>query len=224
MVIPSTFFGIASLVILVIPGVVFAGTRSWLRGYRASDQEVSSRILDAVVISVILDILYLWFIGPALVSFFRDPRDSLVQHPGVVGFLLLLTCVIIPGAIATGWHAEIIWKRPRSARLPAWVRIPRRQTAYESTPTAWDKKAPRQTDSWIKVRLPDGKIVAGWISGDSFFSTYPHSRDVYIQEQFAVDAAGAIGDKVPNTGGVWLSIPDGSIVEWLREPPAEETS
>ncbi len=59
------------------------------------------------------------------------------------------------------------------------------------------------------------------MSGKSFVSTYPQPRDIYIQEQFTISADGSIGDRIPNTGGVWLSITDGSIVEWINEPEGD---
>jgi len=214
-------FGVVALVVLVIPGIVFAGVRSWLRGYKWSDQTAATRVLDAILVSVILDALYFWLFGSALLPFLTDPKRELRAHPSWLGFLAVVFGVVIPGAIALGWHADVTWWKPRWGWWPKWVSFPQRRTAFESTPTAWDKIAPRHTDVWVKVRLPSGERVAGWMSGESFVSTYPQPRDIYIQEQFEIGSDGAMGEKVPNSGGVWLSIPDGSIVEWILEPESE---
>ena len=223
MTLPESAFGVVALVALVIPGVVFAGVRSWLRGFKSSDQTAATRILDALLVSVILDAIYLWLFGELLVPFLADPKAELAAHPGRAGFLATLLGVIVPAAIALGWHADVSWSPLRSRWWPSWIRFPRRRTAYESTPTAWDKAAPRQADVWVRVLLPSGERVAGWVSGQSFVSTYPHPRDIYIQEQFAVDERGTIGERMEHTAGVWLSIPDGAIVEWLY-PNSEDES
>lgn len=222
MTLPESMFGVVALVALVIPGVVFAGVRSWLRGFKWSDQTASTRILDALLVSVVLDAVYLWLFGKLLVPFLANPRPELAAHPAQAGFLATLLGVIIPAALALGWHADVAWRPLRWHWWPSWIRF-RRRTAHESTPTAWDKAAPRKTDVWVKVLLPSGERVAGWVSGESFVSTYPHSRDIYIQEQFAVDESGTIGERLENTAGVWLSIPDGAIVEWLY-PNSEDES
>lgn len=216
-------FGVVALVVLVIPGIVFAGVRSWLRGYKWSDQTAATRILDAVLVSVVLDAIYAWLFGSALVPFFADPQQEIQARPTWWGFLAVVLGVVIPAAIALGWHADVSWWRPRWSWWPRWVRFPQRRTAFESTPTAWDKIAPRQTDIWVKVRLPGGERVAGWMSGGSFVSTYPQPRDIFIQEQFEIDDKGSIGARIPNTGGVWLTVAEGSIVEWLLEPESESS-
>ncbi|WP_285036586.1 DUF6338 family protein [Plantibacter sp. ME-Dv--P-095] len=221
MAIPTTMFGILALVALVVPGIVFAGVRAWLRGYKWSDQTAASRVLDAVLVSVILDALYLWAFGALLAPILNDPQGELIANPSSLGFATVVLGLAIPAGIAFAWHADMTWTKPAWGWWPSWVQIPRRRSSFESTPTAWDKVAPRHSDVWVKIRLPNGERVAGWMSGKSFVSTYPQPRDIYIQEQFTISADGSIGDRIPNTGGVWLSITDGSIVEWINEPEGD---
>jgi hypothetical protein len=219
MVIPDSWVGVAVLVALVIPGIVFAGVRTWLRGYKWSDQSTGARLLEAVVISVMLDATYLFLIGTWLSPWIADPQRMFRDAPATAGFGFLMTAVVVPAALALGMHADIRFDRSSNPHVPGWFRIPRRKTAYESTPTAWDKVAPSRGDSWIRILLPNGQRVGGWMSGASFVSTYPQQRDVYIQEQFEINEDGTFGARVRNTAGAWLAVSDDCIVEWLDPDP-----
>jgi hypothetical protein len=219
MVVPDSWVGVAVMVVLVIPGVVHAGVRTWLRGYRWSDQSTGTRLLEAVVVSVLLDAVYLALIGARLAPWIADPQRMLREHPAAAGIGVLLTAVVVPAALAVGMHAEVRFDRPAHPRIPPWVPIPHRKTAYESTPTAWDRAAPGRGDTWVRVLLPSGERVGGWMSGDSHVSTFPQQRDMYIQEQFEINADGTFGNRVPGTAGIWLAVTDECIVEWLERGP-----
>ncbi|WIB67743.1 DUF6338 family protein [Curtobacterium sp. MCBD17_035] len=117
------------------------------------------------------------------------PRETLSAQPALAGVAILVMAVVIPTALALGLHAELRLEAPTVQWWPSWLKLPRRQTAYESTPTAWDKAAPRQGDKWIRISLPNGQRVGGWMSGASLVSTYPQPRDVFIQEQFPPQAS-----------------------------------
>lgn len=217
--IPSTAFEVGVLIAGLLPGVVFAAVRTWLRGYSWADQAPFARVTNAIVVSVLLDSVYLLGAGAVLVPFLRDPTSEAVKHPELTGVAIFLGVAAVPTLIALAMHFRPVWRVPSWNWWPAKLKLPHRATAFESTPTAWDKAAPGMAGKWVRVLLPNGRRVAGWMSGRSFLSSYPQPRDIYIQEQFEVDERGVIGARVPNTAGVWLAIPDGCIVEWLEDKP-----
>lgn len=222
MAIPTDLIGVFVVVALVVPGTVFGGVRTWLRGHRWSDQTTASRVLEAVLVSVILDAVYLWVIGSWLAPWIVEPRSMLGRAPATSGLAVLLMVVVVPAALAFCLHADLRLV-PLAERGPAArVRVPRRRTAFESAPTAWDKVAPTRGDRWVRVLLPSGERVGGWMSSESYVSTFPHARDMFIQEQFTVDADGRFGQRVVGTSGIWLAITDGCIVEWLENGPEED--
>ncbi|PPG10191.1 MULTISPECIES: DUF6338 family protein [unclassified Rathayibacter] len=229
MVVPDSVLGVMALVALVVPGVLYAAVRVWAAGFRWTDHTVSARLFEAVLVSVALDAAYLVVAGEELMRLAADPRAAVLQEPEAVGWWVLLLGVLVPAALGSALHVRLRWWRPPwrvlRRRGLGWVRVPAgRATAYESVPTAWDKVAPRMRETWVRVQLPDGRRVGGWISVASFASTYPRSRDIYIEEQFEVLPDGAFGARVEGTRGVWLSVPDQSVVEWTEDPapPAEE--
>ncbi|AZZ56611.1 hypothetical protein C5E08_12380 [Rathayibacter iranicus] len=228
-VVPDSVLGVVALVALVVPGVLYASVRVWAGGFRWTDHTVSARLFEAVLVSIALDAAYLVVAGPELMRVASDPRAALLREPAEVGRWILVLGVLVPVALGCALHVRLRWWRPplRVLRVRGlrWVRVPvGRTTAYESVPTAWDKVAPRMRDTWVRVQLPDGRRVGGWISVASFASTYPRSRDIYIQEQFEVLPDGTFGAKIDGTRGVWLSVPDHSVVEWIEKaaPRAEE--
>lgn len=220
--VPSTVFEVGTVVGGLLPGVVFAGVRTWLRGYSWSDQTTSARLVSAIVVSVLLDSVYLLIGGALLVPLLQDPGQQALKHPSQVGATVFVGVAAVPTVLAFALHFRPVWRRPSWGKFPQWFMLPHRVTAFESTPTAWDKIAPTMTGKWVRVLMPDNRRVAGWVSARSFVSSYPQARDLYIQQQFTIDANGNIGPRVPDTAGVWLSIVDGCIVEWLDEPNANE--
>jgi hypothetical protein len=227
MVIPDSAVGVAILIGLVIPGVMYAAVRLWLRGFRWTDQSVTNRIFDAVLVSIILDAIYLVFLGDELVQFLRTPQIMLADEPQEVGAYLLVLGIVVPSAIAFVLHFKPRYWWPKwgwaNRRPLKHFKVPvGRETRYESTPTAWDKVVPKMGDTWVKVQLPDGRRVGGWMSGNSFVANYPQPRDLYIEEQFEVFADGSFGARIENTRGVWVTIPEQAIVEWLDPAPEDQ--
>jgi hypothetical protein len=51
-------------------------------------------------------------------------------------------------------------------------------------------------------------------------STYPHARDLFIEQQYNMDKDGSFGRAVPGSSGVWLAITDQHVVEWIRSTDA----
>ena len=54
-------------------------------------------------------------------------------------------------------------------------------------PTAWDWKFGNMTEQWVLVTLKDGTRFAGFCGSESFMSSDPTERDIYIQQVYDVD-------------------------------------
>ena len=54
-------------------------------------------------------------------------------------------------------------------------------------PTAWDWKFGNMTEQWVLVTLRDGTRFAGFCGSESFMSSDPTERDIYIQQVYDVD-------------------------------------
>ena len=72
-------------------------------------------------------------------------------------------------------------------------------------------------EGWVRVRIAEGVRVGGVFDERSRFSTYPEARDLYITEQWNLDAAGDFESPVRQSQGLWVAIKDEYVVEWLLD-------
>jgi hypothetical protein len=218
MIIPSSAYGIVVFIVLVLPGIVYGITRAAVSGTRAHDKDWSARILQALLVSIGLDAVYLLIFGRHIVSALTAGRETLTDHPRQVAIAALILGIVIPAIGAYLIHGQLRWQQV-STRGRFVLKLPRRQTGYRPAPTAWDEVARNLEGRWVRVRIGDGKWIGGWFGSKSYVSTYPEPRDIYIEDQHLIDAAGVIGSQLPDTAGVWLAIKDGDIVEWIDPSP-----
>jgi Family of unknown function (DUF6338) len=216
MVVPTTAYGVIVLVLLVLPGIVYAAVRTAVQGYRWQDRDVTSRVLQALLVSALLDTIYLLVLGDTAVRLVTPGPEGAVQtNPRLAAGLGLLLLGVIPALLAYFVHGRTRLQ-PVNAPGLRWLRVPRARLRYSPVPTAWDNAAPAQGGNWVRIRIGDGKWVGGWYSNNSFISTYPEPRDIYIEDQHHIGARGQFGEMVEGSAGIWVALRDGDIVEWVR--------
>ena len=54
-------------------------------------------------------------------------------------------------------------------------------------PTAWDWKFGNMDNEWVLVTLKDGTRFAGFCGAQSFISSDPAERDIYVQWIYDID-------------------------------------
>ena len=69
--------------------------------------------------------------------------------------------------------------------------------------TAWDYIFSKPVSYWVVVTLRDGNKVSGLYSGDSFSTSYPFGKDLYLEQEYK-NVDGSIDTIVPKTAGVWI--------------------
>lgn len=241
--IPDSLHGVAIVVALVIPGIMYAAIRTSLQGFVALDRSISSRIIQAVMVSVLLDSIYLAALGwiPGL---FVNVSQLPFQRPWELGLAVLGFGILIPALLAyviygrPGWQVELSTRlngqntkhsEPNSAQkkpdqLVGWARVVwlfAPSTGYRKEPTAWDWIAQQKVGVWIRVLSKEGRWIGGWVTEDTFFSSYPESKDLYIPKQWDLDKNGKLLRESPGTDGVWLPLEGAQLVEWVLDEPIE---
>lgn len=226
MTIPTTPFGILAVVALLLPGIVFAAVRTSMQGFLAQDRSISGRIIQALMISIILDAIYLVALGTWLRPYFTLGSNLMIADPVLVGLLALGLAVVFPALCAYATYGQANWTKATSS----WVReivAPlvknvRPNTQYRSVPTAWDWIAGQQGDKWVRVLNAQGHWIGGWFSEKAYFSVYPEPRDLFIPIQWRMESDGTFGKSVDNSAGVWVSLENAQVVEWIDAPPQSE--
>jgi hypothetical protein len=82
-------------------------------------------------------------------------------------------------------------------------------------PTAWDYVFSRISPCWAVITLKDGGKLYGFVGSESYFSSDPDARDLYISHVIQRDSGG-IMKLVPKTAGVYVSKESISLIELLE--------
>lgn len=105
-----------------------------------------------------------------------------IGQPGYCRALAWITLTVLGPALVglvLGINAQTNWFRSvlqRCGLNPVHV-----------MPTAWDWKFGNMADQWVLVTLKDGTRFAGFCGQDSFVSSEPAERDIYIQWTYDID-------------------------------------
>lgn len=154
----------------LVPGLVILYVRSqFLTGRMQAQKEalLAYFALSVVWWGVSLPVVT-WLLGQPLVAAERPGTWLLLTFagPAIIGILL-------------GVNASKGWTR----RLLAVVGL----QLVHVMPTAWDWKFEGMSASWVLVTLKDGTRFAGFCGSDSFISSDPQERDIYIQRIYDLD-------------------------------------
>ena len=239
MSIPTTTFAVVAIVIIFVPGFVFAVIRIWQRGFRADDKGIDGRIAQALVVSVIFDSIYLltvyWWLPPeVLVSTGRID----VLDPKALGATIFLGAIAIPAAAAWMIYTPIRLRLRNQRPWASWpgrllrfiaVKSPLkidRKWLFTSVPTAWDEAAADSSTRYVRILLPDKRFVGGLYGEGSYVSTYPEPRDIFVREPWTLSNDGEFQSRIEGSLGMWLTVPDGAIVDWVdpyHQPVSEQS-
>jgi hypothetical protein len=159
------------LLALIVPGVIFTYARS---------QFTNGRMLPgagAVLHYIAITAVYYALATPLIVLAHRFPAQN---GSDLAGWAALL--FIAPGVLGglSGWSArkEYLYKFLRKLKL----------NPVHPFPTAWDWRFADCPAQFILVTLKNGRQFGALCGQDSFLSTDPSERDVYLERTFDINA------------------------------------
>ncbi|MRG60126.1 hypothetical protein GE115_09615 [Agromyces sp. CFH 90414] len=230
--VPESLPQIAAFVLMLVPGLTWAVVKTWLVGIRDPDYGAGARVLDALFISAVFIVVYG---ASALVIFVFNYSLEVAQGvleraystwpSWAVASALLGLLVVIPGVASYFVNRRRVDYEVTSKRSDGSV-VTKTKTKLinkpESFPTAWDMAAYEGiTVRWVRVRLDKEVYFGGLFGQRSYVSTYPHGRDIFIEEQWELDKDGRFLREVDRSLGVWLAVPESAVVEWLDGEPTD---
>jgi len=148
--VPTTGFAVVAVIVLAVPGFVYAGVRRWAVGERAADRDVGLSIARGIVFAAALASVYAIAAGPLITGSVSISSSGAVSIVNVrlSGLLVLGLFVIVPLAISAFAHRDAIeWHASNPGR--PWLRLPRSKAGVSTTPSAWDFATIRNQASWI---------------------------------------------------------------------------
>lgn len=81
------------------------------------------------------------------------------------------------------------------------------------TPTGWDFFFGKGIPCWILFHLKSGEKLGGFYGINSFTSSFPQEKDIYVQEIWKVDADGRFLERVDRTGGAIINFEQCKLIE-----------
>ena len=154
----------------LIPGLIVLFVRSQFVTGRSPSH--SAALLSYLTVSVIYYALALPFVDFVL-SMHEPGHDK----------ALAWFALIFVGPAAFGLLLGVNIQKNLFRRVLQWCRL----NPVHVMPTAWDWKFGGMTEQWVLITLKDGTRFAGFCGPESFMSSDPTERDIYIQWIYDID-------------------------------------
>jgi hypothetical protein len=216
MPVPSSVPQLIILVAFILPGVVYQSARSRLRGPTPDElASATNKVLRATAVSTALVLVYAVLLGPQLVDLARG-QGWLADHPRGAALLGLVLLLAVPVALAIGEQRWTLWEG-----RPSWLTL-KGLTTYDPTPAAWDFAFRDREECFVRILTGEGRWVGGWFDPDSFASSFPEARELYIAQQWKMTEDGAFEEEVTNSRGVYVRCDDARVVEFIAPEATEE--
>ena len=199
-----SFDDIAMTLGFIVPGLIVLFVRSqFVTGRRPSHSE---SLLSYLTVSVIYYALALPFVE----------LGSLVAMSGTYPVVTWFAVVIV-GPALLGLLLGIDVQRNLVRDVLQRIGL----NPVHVMPTAWDWKFSGMPEQWVLVTLKDGTRFAGFCGKESFMSSEPGERDIYIQWIYDVDDDD--NWTASNEKGVLIAAGEIQSIEFWRYSPMEET-
>ena len=205
---------------LLVPGLIVLFVRSqFLTGRWSSD---SSAFLSYLTVSVIYYALALPFVH--FVLSFNEPGSSnallawfalSIDEPGSLKVPLAWFALIFIGPALLGLLLGANIQRNFFRRVLQRCGL----DPIHVIPTAWDWKFGYMTEQWVLVTLKDGTRFAGFCGEESFMSSDPGERDIYIQWTYDIDENNNWSSRGEN--GVLIAAGEFQTIEFWPYKPQE---
>ncbi|EME19362.1 DUF6338 family protein [Rhodococcus qingshengii] len=208
-----------TVLLAVVPGFVYQGARAHFRGPTPDEREISVRVLRALALSGIFVLSYVMVLGSSLTSKLSDPVKYL-ENPRWTAFWALVMVFVIPFLVAMAVHVV-----KSAIQLPdfPWTKFFR---IYNTIPTAWDFANDRLAPGFVRVLTKEGLWVGGYAGVQSFLTSYPETREIFVEEAWELDNDGAFLTVDDASAGMWIRCDDAQLVQFLRPitpPPPDGT-
>jgi hypothetical protein len=172
--------------LFLIPGFVMSSAYSSLIPSRNSDPQTS--LLRFLIFSLLNYVLWWWLLYDLV-------KQKYWENHAILWVLMLFVLFVISPYIL-GLLAGMSTKKEWTRKLLKKIGL----NPIHRVPTAWDYVMDRP--AWVVITLKDDSTVYGFYGGNSFASTVPNERDIYVEVTYDFDDHQWISDE--RSGGIWI--------------------
>jgi len=196
--------GVAATVGLILPGYVLGVTYS--RGIPGPAVADRAFLAVSALGGLVVHLAGSWFTVPLFRHVASAGIGPYVWWVALWAATVLLVVPSIAGA-ALGILAEgrIPLTRHPIPRWLATVLGGLGLTVSVRTQDAWNWVFHRRDGAWVRVRRTDGTYVLGKLGDESFASSDPRLRDIYLEELWVADEEDWFHAPYPTSRGAWIS-------------------
>lgn len=163
-------YGLATLILLIVPGFVYNSTISRFVVMAKVDYQVL--LLRCITFGSVNFAVFF----PIMLYF--EPSGRFLPS---LAFIMLFVSPVLFGFLA-GLSQQFDW----GYKILRWLRL----QPIHPTVTAWDWKFSRCAPAYVIVTLKDGSQVAGLLGEKSFISSDIDRDDIYIEQVFEIEESG----------------------------------
>ncbi len=154
--------------VFFVPGAIILFVRSQLTTGRLPPP--SERLLSYLIVSAI-------YLGLTLPFVDYQPELGLSNLSSLSWIFWLFVIPAVVGIILAA-----LWGRIHDFLVKFGLRL------VHPIPNAWEWTFSNVDKQWVLVTLIDGSEVAGYLGSESFISSDPSERDIYIEKLFLIDS------------------------------------
>ncbi|WP_201580888.1 DUF6338 family protein [Psychrobacter glacincola] len=179
-------------ILFIVPGFIAIKTYNFLY---PSNIKFSEQVVDAVSYS---SINYALWIVP---SFYTYKYYMNIGSFFVLGALAVVVLFISPVGLAFFWK---------------WIRGVKYFQKFAVHPIGkpWDYYFAKKKTGWVIVNMNSGKKLGGSYGVDSFSSSYLHEEQIYIDEEWVINADGGFERIVEQSAGIIIFLKDAESVSF----------
>lgn len=206
------------IVAAVVPGFVYQISRRRVLGPDPDEADVTVRMLRAIASSAIFACLYAILFGSLAERLLQKTTGSAVEV--AVSSLPTLAIWVLALALLVPWVAAraIFYITTSRGWLTATGSLRARlglRHQWDPTPSAWDFAFSHREAGWVRVLTSGGLWLGGYFGTESFASSYPDPRDLFIEVGYAMSPEGALTDRVSAPGGLYVRCDDIVLVDFI---------
>lgn len=172
------------------------------RGLSNGQASIASTALDSLALSCVVYALAspLLYIG----YLYRWP----VTRPVLFSILAVVILLVVPCALGALYIRFA--KSGRAAWLRDFLGFP------NPDPTAWDYLFRKQRAYWVWLTFKSGKVMAGLFGPNSFASSFPNKRDIYVEKLLRLDENGNVVELLDGSAGALVMMEDLERIQFFE--------
>lgn len=197
---PTSFSEILVLVLFIIPGFVLMRVKRL--AYPTAESSTAGTVLDSLALSCVIyalasPLIYLGYL-----------HRWYVTKPRLSAAIALLVLLILPATLG----AAYVWftKTGRMRWLGVLLGFP------HPDPTAWDYHFRKGRAYWVWLTFRNGKVMAGLFGQNSFASSFPQQRDLYIEKLLRLDEHGHVVELIEQSAGALVMMDEVERIQFFE--------